>query len=146
MQGKFMDLKNNPENWANPLILFDGVCNWCIFWVQFVIKRDPLKKFRFASLQSSKGQEILKEIGLPKQAFSTMVYLEGNRYYLKSSAALHILKRMNGFWPILFVFVIVPPLIRNLFYNGIAKNRYLWFGRKETCMVPTPDLKDRFVD
>ena len=141
-----MDLKNNPEDRANPLILFDGVCNWCIFWVQFIIKRDPLKKFQFASLQSSKGQEVLKKIGLPKQGFSTMVYLEGKRYYLKSSAALHILKRMNGFWPTLFVFVIVPPPIRNLFYNCIAKNRYLWFGRKETCMVPTSDLKDRFVD
>jgi len=141
-----MDLKNIQENRVNPLILFDGVCNWCIFWVQFIIKRDPLKKFRFASLQSSKGQEVLKKVDLPKQGFSTMVYLEGNRYYLKSSAALHILKRMNGFWPILFVFVIVPPPIRNLFYNYIAKNRYLWFGRKETCMVPPSDLKDRFVD
>jgi len=132
------------EKVPQPLILFDGVCNWCVFWVQFIIHRDPGKIFHFASLQSSVGQKILNKLGLPGKDLNTMILVENDRFYTKSSAVLKITKSMNGFWPILFVFIIVPPGLRNLLYNFIARNRFRWFGRKETCLVPTPDIRDRF--
>ena len=129
-----------------PLILFDGVCNWCVFWVQFIIKRDPGKRFHFASLQSPVGQEILEKLGLPGEDLKTMILAENDRFYTKSSAALKIIKRMSGFWPIFYVFIIIPSGICDLFYDFVAKNRYGWFGRKEECLVPSPDLKDRFLE
>ena len=129
-----------------PLILFDGVCNWCVFWVQFIIKRDSGKRFHFASLQSPIGQKILEKLGLPEEDLKTMVLVKNDRLYTKSSAALKIIKRMSGFWPFLYVFIIIPSGIRDLLYDFVAKNRYGWFGRKEECLVPSPDLKDRFLE
>lgn len=129
-----------------PLILFDGVCNWCVFWVQFIIRRDPGKMFHFASLQSPVGQKILKKLGLPNEDFKTMIFVENDRYFTKSSAALKIIRRMGGFWPIIYVFIVIPSGIRDLFYDFVAKNRYGWFGRKKECLQPSPDLKDRFLE
>jgi predicted DCC family thiol-disulfide oxidoreductase YuxK len=130
----------------HPLILFDGVCNFCSFWVRFVIKRDPEKRFRFASLQSGVGQQILREIGLPSGEFNTVILVDGGKHYTKSSATLNIARRMKGLWPLLFMFIVIPSPIRDFFYDIIARNRYRWFGKKESCLVPTPDFEDRFLE
>ncbi len=128
------------------LILFDGVCNFCCLWVQFLIRRDPKKRFRFASLQSAIGQETLRRLHLSPDKLTTMIFVEGDRYFMKSSAALQMARRMRGPWPLLFLFIVIPAPIRDFFYDLVARNRYRWFGKKETCMVPTPDLKERFLD
>lgn len=130
---------------GNPTILFDGVCNLCNSSVQFVIKHDPKGKFRFSALQSEFGQEQLKKNGVdPSQLLSVVLLVDGH-WFERSRAALEIARRLSGLWPLLYVFVIVPPFIRNAVYDWIARNRYRWFGRQEACMIPTPDLKARFL-
>lgn len=129
-----------------PLILFDGVCNFCCFWIQFLIRRDPNRRFRFAALQSSAGQETLRRLGLSADHLTTMILVEGDRHYVKSSAALRIARRMRGPWPPLFVFIVVPAPVRDFFYDFVARNRYRWFGRQESCMTPTADVRERFLE
>ncbi len=141
-----MNLPDDLPRRSKPLVLFDGVCNWCVFWVNFIIRRDPEKQFLFASLQSPTGLQISRAVGLPDDALTTMIFVEDGRYYLKSSAALHILRRMKGFWPLLFAFILVPQFFRDACYDVVGKNRYRWFGRKESCLIPTPDIRERFVD
>ncbi len=131
---------------SRQLILFDGVCVFCSFWVRFLIKRDPEKRFRFATLQSETGRKILKTIGLSPDELDTMVFIDRGRLFLRSSAALRIARSMRGLWPALFVFIIIPVPVRDLLYRLVAKNRYRLFGKMEFCMVPTPDLKERFLD
>ncbi len=128
-----------------PLILFDGVCNFCSFWVRFLIRRDPDKRFRFAALQTSAGQEALRRLGLSADQLTTMILAEGDRHHVKSSAALRIARRMKGLWPLLFAFIVIPAPIRDFFYDFIARNRYRWFGKQESCMIPTPDVRERFL-
>jgi len=130
---------------AHPILLFDGVCNLCNASVNFVIRRDPAKRFRFASLQSPAGQELLKKFGLETEKFDTVVLVEGNRHYARSDAALEVARRMRGFWKLLYVFKIIPRLIRDPLYNWVARNRYRWFGKKDQCMLPAPELKERFL-
>lgn len=129
----------------NPIILFDGVCNLCNSSVQFVIKHDKQKHFRFASLQSATGQELLKKYALPETIFNSFVLIKDEKPYLKSTAALKVAKEMNGLIKMLYAFIIVPAFIRNAVYNVIAKNRYKWFGKKESCILPSPDLQNRFL-
>lgn len=131
---------------SSPLILFDGVCNFCCFWVQFLIRRDPDKRFHFAPLQSAVGQEIVKRLGMSTDNLTTMILVEGDRRYVKSSAALRIARRMRGLWPLLFIFIVIPAPIRDFFYDWVARNRYRWFGRQGSCMVPTPDVRERFLE
>jgi len=133
------------NNSINKVILFDGVCNLCAASVTFVIQRDPSATFRFASLQSSYGQKMLINAGL-KSHFDTVVLLKGGKMYTRSNAALEIARDLNGLWPALYFFKVVPAFIRNSVYNWIATNRYKWFGKKESCMIPTPELKARFID
>ena len=127
------------------LVLFDGVCNLCDHSVQFIIRRDPGKRFRFASLQSPVGEEMQRRFNLPPDALDSVLLVEGDRVYNRSTAALRILRRMNGLWPLLSVCLLVPRPIRDGVYNLIAKNRYRMFGKREMCMLPTPELKDRFL-
>jgi predicted DCC family thiol-disulfide oxidoreductase YuxK len=127
------------------IVLFDGVCNLCNSSVQFVLKRDAADYFRFAALQSDTGQQLLQQSGLPTQHFSTFVFIKKGKYYTQSTAALKVAKRLNGLWPLLYAFIVVPPFIRNFFYRLIANNRYRWFGRQESCMIPTPELKAKFI-
>jgi predicted DCC family thiol-disulfide oxidoreductase YuxK len=129
----------------NPVILFDGVCNLCNNSVQFVIKHDAAKKFRFAALQSDTGQALLKQYNLPSTGFDSFVLIQNDKTYLKSTAALTVAKQLKGIVKLLYIFIIVPVFIRNFFYNFIAKNRYKWFGKQETCMMPTAELKSRFL-
>lgn len=131
---------------VHPVILFDGVCNLCNGVVQFVIKHDPNHIFRFASLQSEYGKNIMRRFGLPVDELNSFILLENEKIYSRSTAALRIVKKLNGLWPGLYGFIIVPPFIRNAVYNWVARNRYKWFGKKEACWIPTPELKSLFLD
>jgi predicted DCC family thiol-disulfide oxidoreductase YuxK len=127
------------------IILFDGVCNLCNGFVQFIIKRDPNAKFKFASLQSENAQAILYKFGLDKHNFDSFVYIKGENYFIKSSAGLEVLKDMGGAWQLFYVFVMVPKFIRNFFYDIISKTRYKIFGKRDSCMIPTQEIKERFL-
>jgi len=128
------------------IILFDGVCNLCNSSVQFIIKRDKKNQFLFASLQSRTGQEYLRKFNLPADTFNSFLLVEDDHYYTRSTSALRIARSLSGGWPLLYAFMIVPRFIRDAVYNLIAKNRYKWFGKREACWVPTPDLKKKFLD
>jgi predicted DCC family thiol-disulfide oxidoreductase YuxK len=130
----------------SPVILFDGVCNLCNQSVQFVIKHDPSSRFRFAALQSKFGQEQLQKFNFDKDQLHSVVLISKGKAYDRSRAALEIARKLNGLWPLLYMFVIVPPFIRNFFYDWISSNRYRWFGRTDECMLPTPELKARFIN
>jgi len=129
----------------NPVVLFDGVCNLCNSSVQFLIRRDRQARLRFASLQSEFGQAVLQKFNLPQSDFNSFVLWEGEKIYLRSSAALRIARYLGGFWRFFQIFWIVPPFIRNALYDLIARNRYKWFGKKTECMMPRPELKERFL-
>ncbi|HNP23103.1 MAG TPA: thiol-disulfide oxidoreductase DCC family protein [Panacibacter sp.] len=130
----------------HPVVLFDGVCNLCSSSVQFVIKHDPKKQFRFASLQSDFGQHVMEHFNLPANEFNSFILLENERIYTKSTGALRLSRKLNGLWPTLYGFMIVPAFIRDAVYSYVAKNRYRWFGKKEACWLPTPELKGLFLD
>lgn len=132
-------------NGKHPVILFDGVCNLCNNVVQFVIKHDPKRQFRFASLQSEFGQNVMKQFGLPIDQLNSFILLDNNKIYTRSTAALRITKKLNKAWSLLYGFIIVPPLIRNAVYDYVARNRYKWYGKKEECWIPTPELKQLFL-
>lgn len=133
-----------PKN--KEIILFDGVCNLCNDAVLFIIKRDRDDVFRFVSLQSELGKEIIRYIGVDISKTDSIVwYKPGEAYYYKSDAALMIINHFGGIWSLLNVFKIIPASLRNLLYDFIAKNRYNWFGKKESCMIPTPELQQKFL-
>lgn len=128
------------------IILFDGVCNLCNTSVQFVLKRDTKATFKFASLQSNAGQKLLADFKLPLDEFNSFIYIDDGKLYTRSSAALRVAKELNFPWKLMFGFIVVPPFIRNFVYDIIAKNRYKWFGKRESCMIPTAELKQRFLE
>ncbi len=129
----------------NGVILFDGVCNLCNGFVNFIIKRDSNNYFQFASLQSRAGEKLLSAYKVAEQ-MKTIVYLEKGKVYKRSGAALRICRRLSGGWPLLYVFIIIPPFIRDGIYDLVAKYRYQWFGKREQCMVPTPELRSKFLE
>jgi predicted DCC family thiol-disulfide oxidoreductase YuxK len=131
---------------SNGIILFDGVCNLCNASINYVIDRDKQKYFRYAALQSKSGETYLNKFNMPADVFNTIVLVEGDKFYTRSTAALRIAKKMDGAWPLLYTFIIIPTFIRNVVYDFVAKNRYKWFGREETCRIPTPELKSLFLD
>ena len=129
------------------IVLFDGVCNLCNSSVNFIVDRDPKVRFKFAALQSEKGQELLSQIlRANESSFDSIVLISNNSVYIKSSAALRIARHLNGLWPILYSFIIIPKPIRDFVYDFIAKNRYKWFGKSDACRIPTPDLQSRFIE
>ena len=128
------------------VLLFDGVCNLCNGAVNFIIDHDPNGHFQFAALQSEFGQERLKELGFNTEEFDSLVLLSEGKVYKKSTAALRIARKLNGLYPLLAVFLIVPPFIRNWVYDVIGRNRYRWWGKRDSCRMPTPELRQRFVD
>lgn len=129
----------------HPVVLFDGVCNLCNATVQFIIRRDKKNRFRFAPLQSAYGHKIKQTFDLDSNSLDSVVLIVSDRLYLKSEAALQIAKRLDGLWPIFFFFKIIPKFIRDAIYDWIARNRYRWFGKKETCMIPPPNWHDLFL-
>ena len=130
----------------NPVIFFDGVCNLCNGAVAFIIKRDPKRKFRFAPLQSGAGQAFLKTHGKATESFDTIILKEGGRWYSHSDAALRIARGLSGAWPLVYGFIILPRFLRDAVYRLIARNRYKWFGKQDACMIPTPELRELFLD
>ena len=127
------------------IILFDGVCNLCNSSVNFIIDHDKDDVFKFASLQSESGQELLKMNNLETENFDSIIFSDNGRIYTQSTAVLRIVKDFPGLWKILYAFIIVPPFIRNFLYDFIANNRYKWFGKKDSCRIPTPELKSKFL-
>jgi predicted DCC family thiol-disulfide oxidoreductase YuxK len=129
------------------IILFDGVCNLCESSVQFVIKYDTKDQFRFVALQSDLGQKIIQHIGInTKNIDSVILYQPGVAYYYKSNAALQIARSLGGFFHLGTVFKIIPTTLRNILYDYIAQNRYQWYGKRESCLIPTPALKAKFLE
>ena len=127
------------------IILFDGVCNFCNFWVNFVIKRDKKDLFRFAALQSDKAKELTCRFKIDTSNLDTFILVAGNKIFTKSTAALMICKQLNGLIKILYPCIILPKFFRDFIYDLIAKNRYKLFGRKESCRVPTEEEKLKFL-
>ncbi len=127
------------------IILFDGICNLCNSLVIFLIKRDSKSKFKFAAIQSNAGQNLLKKFGLTFHDVNTLVYIKGERYFLKSSAILYILKDLGGGWILFFAFIITPKFIRDFFYNLIANSRYRILGKRDNCMIPDPEIRNKFL-
>ena len=139
-----MELQNLPK--GKKIILFDGVCNLCDASVHYVIKHDKNDLFRFVALQSDLGQAILKHIGInPIHIDSIILYEPEVAYYYKSSAALEIAKGLNGIFTLATLFQIVPTGIRDFIYDFVAENRYKWYGKKEVCSVPSPELLAKFL-
>jgi predicted DCC family thiol-disulfide oxidoreductase YuxK len=130
----------------NQIILFDGLCNLCNSSVQFIIKRDFRKQFRFASLQSSFGTKQLHAFGLSVNGLYSIILVNEETYLQKSDAALEIARNLRQPWPLLYAFKFVPRFFRDWIYDLIAKNRYTWFGKKDSCLIPTQELKSRFIE
>lgn len=128
------------------ILLFDGVCNLCNSAVNFVIDHDPNGIFKFAALQSNFGQKKLKELNLNPEDFDSIVLLSDNKIFVKSTAALKVAKRLSGLWPMLYGYIIIPAFIRDAAYNFVAKNRYRIWGRTNQCRIPSPELKQRFIE
>ncbi|MDB5227196.1 MAG: thiol-disulfide oxidoreductase [Bacteroidota bacterium] len=135
-------MNNSP---GEKIVLFDGVCNFCSSSVQFIIKHDKSNSLKFASLQSPTGQQLLARYHIPKEVDS-VIFIDEGRAFTKSDAAFRVAKYFSGIWKASRVFLIVPASVRNFFYDIIAKNRYKWFGKKDSCMIPSPEIRDRFID
>lgn len=133
------------QRYPDKIILFDGVCNLCEKAVQFIIQRDPQGLFHFASLQSSIGHTLQQQHQLPA-AFTSFIYIENGKPYLRSTAALKVAGKLTGGWKLLSILLIVPQFLRDFVYDFIARNRYRWMGKKEACWLPTPELKKRFLE
>jgi predicted DCC family thiol-disulfide oxidoreductase YuxK len=129
------------------IILFDGVCNLCNGFIQFVIKRDKKDVFRYASLQSEIGEQLLSERNIDTTKIDSVIVIEpGAAYYIKSDAALQVGRQLKGFRTISKLLNLIPSGLRNIIYDLIARYRYTWFGKKDACMIPTPELKAKFLD
>jgi predicted DCC family thiol-disulfide oxidoreductase YuxK len=143
-KGLFELKKALRRGYMGKIILFDGDCNFCNQIVHFIIKRDPKGCFRFASLQSSSGKEWLGKYHIPEN-INSLVFLDGDHCYIKSTAALRIFKDLSGAWKLLSFFLIVPQPIRDSIYMVISKYRYKLFGKKDRCQLPTEEERQRFL-
>ncbi len=136
-----------PNNFGDqPILLFDGVCNLCHYFVQFVLKRDRKGIIRFASLQSDVAKKLLEKHQFSAQNLNTVVLIEDGKLYHHSDVAIHVVRHFGGLWPLLSIFRIIPRFVRDPIYNWVAANRYRWFGKKDQCLIPEPEWQDRFLD
>ncbi len=131
---------------GGPVLLFDGVCNLCNSSVDFIIRHDPDGVVKFASLQSKEGRQLLDRAGLPADYDASLVLIEGSRFSTTSEAALRVARYLDAPWSWASVFRVVPTPIRDGVYRWISRNRYNWFGKRDTCRLPTPEERDRFLD
>ena len=138
-----MEIDNLPKD--KKIILFDGVCNYCNDKINFIIKNDKQDVFRFVALQSETGQKIIKYLGIDSSIDSIILYEPGYAYFIKSEAVFRIIKHLSSAVKLLLVFNFIPNGIKNIFYDLIAKNRYNWYGKKESCMMPTEEVKRKFI-
>lgn len=128
-----------------PILLFDGVCNLCNQTVQIIIRADKKELFKFTSLQSTTGQTLLNIMNLPTSNFDSIVMIDDDKVYTKSTAALKVCRKLGGVWIVFYPLMIIPKPIRDAVYQLIAKNRYKWFGKRNHCMIPSPEIKKRFL-
>ncbi|MCP9472936.1 MAG: DCC1-like thiol-disulfide oxidoreductase family protein [Nitrospira sp.] len=135
------------DEWAEHerIVLFDGVCRWCVTWVGFVIRHDPLGRFKFASLQSGPAQQLLATLGLPAQNFETFLLVEQGRIYTKSTAALRVIKLLAGPVALLYLCILIPRPFRDALYDYVARRRYRWMGKADTCPTLPPSTHRRFI-
>ena len=129
----------------HPVVLFDGFCNLCSRAVNFVIDRDPEHVFRFASLQSNVGESLLTRFEINPNETDSLVLVEKGKAYVCSTAALRIARRLGKLWPVVYSLIVVPRPLRDAAYMAIARRRYKWFGKRETCRLPTPEERARFL-
>lgn len=132
-------------NKNHAVLVFDGVCNLCNGLVKFIIKRDPAAYFKYVSLQSGPGADLVKRCRLSAVDADTVVLLENEKCYTRSTAALRVFRHLNRCWPLLYGFIVVPAFLRDALYRFVAKNRYRWFGKKEICFIPSPRDRERFI-
>lgn len=128
----------------HPTLLFDGYCNYCNKWVNFIIRHDKKIKFRFATLQSEAGKKLLKQYGLSDKEDS-VVLIYNEKVHVKSTAGIHVFFHLGGAYSLLFAFIIFPAYVRDFYYDIIAKNRYKWWGKSDQCMIPSIETKERFL-
>ncbi len=132
---------------SRPLLLIDGVCNLCNGAVQFLISHDHKHLLRYGSLQSENGKQILQSLGIQSQTPpESMIFIFNGKAYIKSEAWLEIIKTLGGLWKTFLIFKILPVQTRDFIYDWIARNRYRWFGKKESCPIPSPETKNLFID
>ena len=127
------------------IVLFDGVCNFCSHSVNFIIERDAENYFKFAPLQSETAENLLKEYEINKVETDSVVLIENGAAYTHSTAALRIARKLGGFWSLIYGFIVVPKFIRDFFYKLFAKYRYKMFGKTDACMMPTPEIREKFI-
>jgi len=127
------------------VILFDGICNLCCGWVQFLIRWDKKERFKFASLQSEQAQRILKTIILQQEATESIVYIKENLSFIESTAVLKILSDLGGIWKLFGIFNLIPLKLRDSIYKFIARKRYIWFGKRSACLLPTAENQKIFL-
>jgi len=128
-----------------PVILFDGICNFCNSTVNFTIKRDQKAIIQYATLQSEKGRMFLRQYNLPVDKMKSFVFIIEGKVYLKSAAALMVCRNLKGLWPLCYAFIIVPRFMRDGIYDWISSHRYKWFGVRQECMMPSPEVRKRFL-
>ncbi len=128
------------------IVFFDGVCNLCNGAVDFIINRDPHRKFRYASLQSELAKKVLTERGVNTNSMLTMILLKDNQLLYRSDAALEIARELSMPWPAFYVFKVIPRFIRDSIYNLVSRNRYRWFGKRDTCRIPTDAERGLFLE
>lgn len=138
-----MEIENLPKD--KKIVLFDGVCNYCNDKINFIIKNDKYDVFRFVALQSETGQKIIKYLGIDISVDSIILYEPGYAYFIKSEAVFRIIKHLSSSVRLLLFLNFIPTSIKNIFYDLIAKNRYNWYGKKESCMIPTEEVKRKFI-
>jgi predicted DCC family thiol-disulfide oxidoreductase YuxK len=141
-----MDAVSDGPSPSGSVILFDGVCNLCNATIQFVIARDREGRFRFAALDSEAARAQLGAVEVPPHLPDSIILLDEDGVFTRSTAALRIARGLTFPWPLLYGFIVVPRVVRDAIYDWIAAHRYRWFGRREACMIPTPDVRSRFLD
>lgn len=137
-------MRGSVDTTSHPVILFDGVCNLCNGWVNFVINRDPAGRFHFAPLQSDRARELLNSVTYPVD-FDSIVLLDGSQIFEKSDAILRIASKLSSGWPVLGILRVIPRGVRDRVYDVVARHRYSWFGRTDACHIPAENLQSRFL-
>ncbi|WP_433945735.1 thiol-disulfide oxidoreductase DCC family protein [Paenibacillus sp. SN-8-1] len=140
-----MSQQDHPA-YKGPIVLVDGVCHLCQGLTKFLIKRDRAGRLRFASLQSDAGQRLLAEGGMPLHSYNTFVLIEDGHYYTRSKAALKLARWLPFPWPLWYGLIVIPSFIRDAVYDIVARNRYRWFGKDNACMIPTKEIRERFLE
>jgi predicted DCC family thiol-disulfide oxidoreductase YuxK len=136
-------MQNSSEK--KSIILFDGMCNFCNTSVNKIIKYDKKNVFKFAAIQSDAGKKLLTELSIDTLKIDSILLIENNTLFTKSTAVLKIAKQLSGLYKLGYAFIIIPPFIRDTIYDFIAKNRYKWFGKKESCMIPSIEVREKFL-